>query len=145
MTTTTQTLVSGTNDTLLSTELNSMASSSSTNVLGSAITITSTGYTDGELELLANAGSAMTVNTVVYVWLLRAPDGTNYEDGGTSVTPLRNPDAIFVVRAATANRITKRCRIPPGTFKPLIQQQTGQTWNSSGNTLKLKPFTNQFA
>ncbi len=139
MATFTDTISQGTTlETLLSTELNSMASSSSTNVLGSAVTPTDTGCREAELELKCAAGSNMTVNTPVYVWFLRPLDGTNYEDGGTSVTPLRNPDAIFSVRAATSQRITKTIRMPVGTFKTLIQQQTGQTWSSSGNTLTLR-------
>lgn len=86
----------------------------------------------------------MTVNTTVLVWFLRAPDGTNYEDGSSSVTPTRNPDAVFVMRAATAQRILKRVKMPVGSFKVLLQQNSGQAWLSA-NTLKLKPYTNQFA
>lgn len=141
MTTPTVLNSSGTNDTLLSTELNSMASSSSTNVLGSEITPTSINYKEIELTLVCAAASNMTAQAIVSVWLLRATDGTNYEDGGTSVTPTRNPDAIFAMRAATAQRITKRAKHPPGKYKVLMQQQTGQTWSSSGNVLTGKPVT----
>lgn len=143
MPTTRRTQTAGTIQTLLSTELNSMASSSSTNVLGSEITLTSADNYEAEIELVCGSASNMTVNTMVCVWFLRAPDGTNYEDGGTSVTPLRNPDTFFTVRAATSQRISKRCKIPPGAFKVLIQQQTGQTWSSSGNTLKIRPILDQ--
>lgn len=141
----TQTEIVGTIQTLLSTELNSMASSSSTYVVGSAITLTSTGYVEGEIELLCGSASAMTINTTVLVWFLRAIDGTNYEDGSTTVLPTRAPDVSFIMRAVTSNRIIKRVRMPPGTFKVLLEQQTGQTWNSSGNTLKVLPVTYQFS
>lgn len=135
---------SGTVDTLLSTDLNSLANNAL--VLGAAVTPTDPNYPEAEIELVVGFGSAPTVNTAILVWFLRAPDGTNYEDGGTSVQPLRNPDVIFTLRAATAQRITKRCKLPPGTIKALLKNDgTGQATNSSANTLKIKPITDQAA
>jgi hypothetical protein len=71
----------------------------------------------GEVELVVTYGVAPTANTGVSVWFLRAIDGTNYEDGSSSVTPARLPDVVFPVRAVTtAQRVTRRVMIPPGTF-----------------------------
>lgn len=148
MTTVTQTIVSGTDDTLMSSDLNTLASGASvvSSVAGASgvITLTSAGYIEGELELVCTSTSNMTANTTVLVWFLRAPDGTNYEDGSSSVTPTRNPDVTFSMRAANSQRITKRCKLPPGPFKVLLQQNSGQAFLSA-NTLKAKPYTNQFA
>jgi len=137
-TTTTHTV--GTIATLLSTELNSLAN----NALNiSSSYSSSAGFLFAELELLVTYGTNPTANTAVVVWLLRAPDGTNFEDGGTSVTPIRGPDAVFPLRAVTtAQRIVRRVVIPPGTFQALLKNDgTGQTMAASGNTLKILPFT----
>jgi len=126
--------------------LNSMASN--TNVLGGAITVTTGegGYRLCEAELLVTFGTNPTANTSFCAWLLREIDGTNYEDGGTSVTPTRPPDLIFTVRAVTtAQRLISVCDLPPGTFKVLLRNDgTGQSIASSGNTLKIRPLTESF-
>ena len=136
----------GTIKTALSTELNSM--SNNTNVLSSAIAFETAdqGMRFVEGELCVTFGTNPTANTAFSVWLLRELDGTNYEDGGTSVTPTRPPDMIFTVRAVTtAQRIVAVCDLPPGVPKALIRNDgTGQAIASSGNTLKLRPVSESF-
>jgi hypothetical protein len=126
--------------------LNSMANN--TNVLGSAISLTTgePGYRFCEAELLVTFGTNPTANTSFCCWLLREVDGTNYEDGGASVTPTRPPDLIFTVRAVTtAQRILAVCDLPPGTVKALLRNDgTGQAIAASGNTLKIRPLTESF-
>jgi len=139
--------VAGTITTVLSTALNSLANNS--NVLSSAITLSTgePGYRFGEWELyIASSAAAMTANTAFTGWIIQALDGTNDEDGGTSVTPARTPDLIFPVRAvSTAQRITWQSELPAGSFKVLLRNDgTGQTIASSGNTLKVRPKTEQF-
>lgn len=134
----------GTNTNVLTTELNSLANNS--NALGSTITLSNTGFRFGELELLVTFGVAPTANTAVTVWLLREVDGTNFEDGGASVTPTRLPDAVFPLRAVTtAQRIIVPVDLPPGNFKALLRNDgTGQAMAASGNTLRLRPLTENF-
>lgn len=139
--------VAGTITTVLSTGLNSLANNS--NVLSSAVTLTTgePGYRFGEWELyIASSAAAMTANTAFVGWIIQALDGTNDEDGGTSVTPARSPDLIFPVRAvSTAQRITWQSELPTGSFKVLLRNDgTNQTIASSGNTLKVRPKTEQF-
>lgn len=139
--------VAGTITTVLSTGLNSLANNS--NVLSSAITLSTgeQGYRFGEWELyIASSAAAMTANTAFTGWIIQALDGTNDEDGGTSVTPARTPDLIFQVRAvSTAQRITWQSELPTGSFKVLLRNDgTGQTIASSGNALKVRPKTEQF-
>lgn len=131
-------------ETLLSTGLNSLANNA--RALSAEITITDTGYTDGELELyISGMGGTPTANTAFTVWLLRQIDGTNYGDGDSSTTPARNPDVFFPIRATSgAQRIIQPVTLPPGKFKALIiNDGTGQALASSSNTLKLKAFTVQ--
>lgn len=137
----------GTIATLLSTELNSLANN--TNAISSTSYNNAQGggggdgYTEALLELFLNYSVAPTANTGFSIWFLTRPDGTNFEDGGASVTPARTPNVVVPVRAVTGNqRIVRRVMIPPGVFHTLIRNNgTGQTIASSGNTVKLLPFT----
>jgi hypothetical protein len=141
---TTQKWVRGTADTILTTELNSLANNSNV-VKSTAIAPTSTSYTMVEVELVVTFGSTPTANTGISVWFLREIDGTNYEDGSSTVTPTRNPDVVFGIRATTnAQRMIKTCVLPPGNFKPLVRNDgTGQAMAASGNTIKIRPVTLQ--
>jgi hypothetical protein len=139
--------IAGTITTVLSTGLNSLANNS--NVISSAITLSTgePGYRWGEWELyIASSAAAMTANTAFVGWIIQALDGTNDEDGGTSVTPARTPDIVFPVRAvSTAQRMTAFSQLPTGSFKLLLRNDgTGQTIASSGNTLKVRPMTESF-
>lgn len=139
--------IAGTITTVLSTALNSLANNS--NVLSGAITLSTgePGYRFGEWELyIASSAAAMTANTAFVGWIVQALDGTNDEDGGTSVTPARTPDLIFAVRAvSTAQRLTWTSELPTGSFKVLLRNDgTNQAIASSGNTLKVRPKTESF-
>lgn len=140
---TTTKYLSGTIATLLSTELNSLANNSL--AVGSAYDNSANLNIMAEVELVVTYGSAPTANTGCSIWFLRDIDGTNYEDGGSSLTPSRPPDLVIPLETATtAQRITRRCAIPPGTFKPLLKNDgTGQAMAASANTLKILPLTFQ--
>jgi hypothetical protein len=140
MSTITQT--NGTIQTALSTELDSLANNSL--VLSSAITLTSAGYVMGQIELTVTFGSTPTQSRACPVWFLTDIDGTDYEIGDSSVTPARIPDLILpILPITTIQRITRRgIALPPGTFKVLLKNDgTGQAMASSGNTLKILPYT----
>lgn len=128
---------------LLTTELNSLANDAL--ALSGEITLTDAGYLLADVTLVVTYGVAPTANTAVAVWLLRETDGSNYEDGGSGVTPARAPDVVFPLRAVTtAQRITRQVVLPPGKFKALCKNDgTGQAMAASGNTLKLKASTYQ--
>ena len=136
----------GTATTALDTGLNSLANNAL--ALSSAITLSTgePGYQRCEAELVVTYGTAPTANTACVVWLLREIDGTNYEDGSTTVTPSRNPDLVFPLRAVTtAQRIVVIGDLPPGSFKVLLRNDgTTQTMAASGNTLKIRPVTGSF-
>ena len=131
----------GTISGILTTELNSMANNAL--VLSSETSLTNTDYLECDMEMVFTFGVAPTAYTGFAIWFLRKADGTNYEDGGTSVTPSRNPDLVIPVRAVTtAQRICVLGYLPPGNFKILIKNDgTGQALAASSNTLKLIPRT----
>lgn len=155
---------SGGIQTILSTELNSLAFGAP--AIGSAIdniqaTGSYSGYPFCQLELvIAALAAAPMVNNVVSFWFVRSADGTNYEDGSASVVPLREPDALFFpLSVATAQRLigvngtgadrgSTRVRVPVGKWKPLFQwnraTNTGVTGMASGgNTVKIITDTDQ--
>jgi hypothetical protein len=138
--------IRGTATTALSTGLNSLANNAL--VASSAITLSTgePGYQRCEAELVVTYGTAPTANTACVVWLLREIDGTNYEDGSSTVTPSRNPDLVFPLRAVTtAQRIVVTGDLPPGSFVALLRNDgTGQAMAASGNTLKIRPVTGSF-
>jgi hypothetical protein len=149
MSLTTTTYVLGSVTTLLSTELNSLASASEvvSSVGGTSGLFNNTyaggglgAYTLGQFELhLAAPGGSLTA-TPVLVWFLQSVDGSNYEDGSSSILPARNPDLIIPVRAvSTAQRIIVVAPLPQGNWYVELYQATGQTWASSGSTLKVMP------
>jgi hypothetical protein len=138
--------IRGTSTTVLSTGLNSLANNAL--VASSAITLSTgePGYQRCEAELVVTYGTAPTASTACVVWLLREMDGTNYEDGSSTVTPSRNPDLVFPLRAVTtAQRIVVTGDLPPGSFVALLRNDgTGQSMAASGNTLKIRPVTGSF-
>lgn len=142
---TTEKYLLGTQTSLLTTGLNSLANNALaiSGAFDNTVGQTGDGYTLCDLELVVTYGSAPTANTGVTVWLLGSQDGTNYEDGDASTTPARLPDAVFPLRAVTtAQRIIRRVSLPHGLMKALLLNDgTGQAMAASGNTLKIRPVT----
>jgi hypothetical protein len=150
MATTLEQIEQSTATTLLSTEFNSLANGSNTSA-GSAVnnvqaTANLNGYTRAKIELyLAAYSGTPSANTSINVWFLRTVDGTNYEDGSSSVAPARNPDVVIPVNATASGpqRIIRECFLPVGSFKPLAKNTIGISLAGSGNTLKILPNTDQ--
>ena len=104
------------------------------------------GYPLCELEFALGGSFAPTLGSGVYVWFLRQPDGTNYEDGGAAIIPARPPNAVILFRnAAAPQRATiSGIVLPPGNIKALISHNLGTTLATGGvNTLKILPYTRQ--
>ena len=81
-----------------------------------------------DLQVTINCASAPVANTVLYVYLLYSIDGTNYEDGSTSLQPVKVPIASIPARAVTgAQVVSVSCiPIPPQPFKIAIWNALGQ-------------------
>ena len=103
------------------------------------------GYEQGIFELyLSSMLGPATAGSGAYVWFINEVDGTDYEDGGTSVIPARKPDLIFPLRAvSTVQRIDVVAPLPLNMWYCLMAQNSGQNFASITNTLKVLPFTNQ--
>ena len=130
--------------TVMSTELNALASSS-----GKAISIGLSNNvpsdTDptldlfADLELAVDFVSAPTAGTIVELYLLPSLDGSVYPDGSTSILPQSSLYVGgFAVRATTAAQVMvmRGVALPPGYYKYLVQNTTNQPFPASGSTLR---------
>jgi len=94
----------------------------------------------GVLELQVTFGVAPSAGGYVEIYMVTAPDGTNYEDGSNTVDPGTHKlvDRIPVRAVTTAQRLTGRM-IPllPEKTKFLLYNGSGQAFPASGSTLAL--------
>lgn len=135
--------------TLLSTELNSLASSSGNvlSTLGAAFQNTSS-WELADVEFLPGATISPVAGAFIELWLLRSLDGgTNYAFGSSSAAPARPADIAIPVPAGTS--ITPRADepglvVPPSFYKPIARNQTGVTLPASGNIIRLSFYTQQY-
>lgn len=149
----TEQYVVGNSVTLMSTELNALASSSSLNAGAiSAASTTNTqgdakgnGYTFMNLELkLAAQSGAVTAGSAAYIWFLA--NVTSPESGGASAIPARAPDAVIPLDPLTSSaqaHTQKGVAAPVGTFTTLLAQNSGQAFAATGNTLVAQYYTRQ--
>ena len=136
----------GSVQTLLSTELNSLAASTGSAV-GSAFDNSAAGnnFFWADFELYVTYGTAPTAGQTVDLYLVEAIDGSNYADGSSTIQvathyvgswPLRNVN--------TAQRIVVRgVPLPPGPFKAHVLNSATQAMAASGNTVKMLPYREQ--
>jgi len=128
--------------TALSSELDSLADEGL--ALSGEISNDTNRYMFVDLELnLASVDLQSSSNPVIRVWFLpKLSDGTNFEDGGSSVEPARMPDANFPLREISGEQhvVARSVLAPNGNFKILVKNETDATLASSGNTLKYKMY-----
>lgn len=139
--------------TVMSTELNSLASGS--------VTVSSVGGTSGVftnantqqviwspmvLTLSTTAGAFQTGGNLS-CWFLQSLDGVTFENNAAA--PPRAPDAVFPLPATTLSSTTMflaqgLVRVPALKFKILCQNNSGQSFNATGNTIALAPTAVQY-
>jgi hypothetical protein len=94
----------------------------------------------GVLELAVTFGTAPSAGGYVEIYMVTAPDGTNYEDGSDTVDPGTHKliDRIPVRAVTTAQRLSGRL-IPllPEKTKFLLYNGSGQAFPASGSTMTL--------
>lgn len=120
---------------VLTTDLNSLASAG-TSAASAALDNTSALDLFADLTLtVATQGSARGTGANVTVYLVQALDGTNYDDVHAGTAELVT---VFSLDAATtARQVTRRdIPIPPGLYKLFVVNNTGQTLAASGNILE---------
>jgi hypothetical protein len=121
----------------LTTEVNSLASGSN-KIMTSSLDNTTTGHLFAAVEMkLATQGSARSAGAYVALYIVKSVDGTNFEMGGDALTPAASALAgVFPYDAATtARQVAIIVQIPPTKFYFLVQNNTGQAFAASGNTL----------
>lgn len=100
-------------------------------------------YADFELAFTMNV--APTADRALSLYIVRSVDGTNFEDG-TAARPPRNGWAgAFPSAASTAAQrvVVSGVLLPPGDFRVLLVNETGQSLSASGHTLKMLAYRQQ--
>lgn len=128
----------------LTTELNSLANAA--NKLGAAID-NSTGldtHMDVQISIAAQ-GSARDNSAHIAIYLIPSADGgTTYAYGGDSLNPGSNTlVSVVPFDASTSARVQlgTLISVPPGHFKLLLQNNTGQALAASGNTASYRLYS----
>jgi hypothetical protein len=138
--------------TALSTELNSLANGSIT-ALSSEIDNTTAGkrwpYMEVEV-VIATQGVARAAGAFCALYLVPEVDDTNYPHAATSTTGNEYMNKYYVdsfpLDAATTARrlVAKQIDLPPGNFKLALSNATGQALANSGNTVKIRRYTDEY-
>ena len=137
--------------TALSTELNALANNAA--ALGVEYDNSVALNLFGLLELNVTFASAPTANNTVDVYIIPAPDGTNYDDavtGASGSAPASCYAGGFPLRAVTtAQKVPLGLGqqgyipLPPTKFKVFVVNRSGVAFPASGSTVKMTPFRHQ--
>jgi hypothetical protein len=92
-----------------------------------------------DLELVCTHGTAPVVDRTWDVYMVRRVDGTNYENGSATRPPANGYLGSFKLDAVTSAQrmVVPGVVLPPGTFRILLVNSSGQAAAATGNTLKL--------
>lgn len=135
---------------IATTELNSLANNAG--VLGAEYDNSAGLYMFGVFELNVTFGTNPTAGNTVDLYLIPAPDGTNYDDavtGASGAAPITTYVGGFPVRAVTtAQKVPlglglTLINLPPTKFKAFLLNKSGQAFPASGSTLKMVPYRYQ--
>jgi hypothetical protein len=81
-----------------------------------------------DLEVIINCATAPATSTAMHIYLLYTLDGTNYEDGSSSVEPTTVPIPVSARNVTGAQRVfVSGLNISPHKFKILAWNSLGQT------------------
>ena len=132
---------------LATTELNSLANNAG--ALGAEYDNATNLYLYGQFELNVQFGSSPTAGNTVDLYIIPAPDGTNYDDavtGASGSAPASCFAGGFPLRAVTSAQkvplgvgLTGPVPLPLTKFKAFLLNKSGQAFPSSGSTLKMVP------
>lgn len=120
---------------LLTTQLDSLASSGVSGV-GAEYDNNSNLHLYMMLQLDVTFGTGPTADTTVDIYLVQAPDGTNYEYSTVPKTT-KFLGSFFVVNSTSAQKhVIGPFLIPPMKFKLVAVNSTNQSFPASGSTVK---------
>lgn len=127
--------------TMLTTELNSLGSGAGCN-LSSAYDNATNCFLYAMFQLTVTLAATVTADTTVDLYLVAAPDGTNYADGSATVFSVNHVVGGFNMRAVTTAQIVEiwGVPLPPTLFKVNVLNNTDKAMAASANTLKMIPY-----
>ena len=135
---------------IATTELNALANNAG--ALGAEYDNSSGLYLYGLFELNVTFGTNPTAGNAVDLYIIPAPDGTNYDDavtGASGAAPITTYVGGFPLRAVTtAQKVPlglglTLVNLPPTKFKAFLLNKSGQAFPASGSTLKMIPYRYQ--
>ncbi len=115
---------------VLAAQMNALADNAYT-AAGAEVDNSSNLDTYGKLELNVTFGTAPDAGGYVALYLIDAPDGTNYSDGSSSVDPGADKLKLTIpVRAVTSAqlKVTITFPISPTKIKFILENQSGQAF-----------------
>lgn len=133
----------GTITTVLSTELNSLATATACSA-SSAQSNEGSGERDilAQFEIyIATQGTNRSAGASIALYIIPEVDGTNY--AATTDECLNNylAGSVSVDDGATAARyLVMDAKLPPSDWKAILVNSTGQAFASSGNTVKYRTY-----
>lgn len=110
------------------------------NKLGSEYDNSSNHHRFADFVAKLTFNTAPTAGDYVALYLLGAPDGSNYEYGGDSVDPAASSVVgNFIVRTTTATHycVLKHIILPNTKFKPLVMNEGGSRFSGTAAELRL--------
>ena len=138
----------GTDSTVISTALNSLADDSK--AISSEIDNSGASdlYLFDDVEWHNGTfGGTPSAGAVIELYCISIElDGVGYEDGdGSTDPPSTNLVGVFNIRSVTATQthMLRHVPIPNNKYKYVVWNKTGQALNASGNTLRRRPYRYQ--
>ncbi len=125
--------------TVLTTELNSLGSGSRTDG-GTELSNQTNLDQYGVLEIQVTFASSPAAGSYLQLHMITAPNGTNYEDGSSSVDPGAHTVVANVPVRATTNAqrlLTDLFVLKPGKTKFILYNGTDKSFPASGSTVTL--------
>lgn len=129
---------------ILTTELNSLATATAT---VASSTVDNSTNLDLYMDLLLQVtfGTAPTANTTCDLYIQPSLDNTTFADTVVAATPAKNLliGSFYVRNVNTAQAMTLNNILIPQYFKLVLINNTGQTMAATSNTLKYRTYSLQ--
>lgn len=121
-------------ETVLSTELNSLATSAA--AVSGAVDNAGGLYKYADFESYCSQSSSPAGNFTIY--LQESEDGTNYEDNGANDRAVSQLIGVVIEKKSGFERhVLRHFLLPPTKFKVVFTNYSGSALAASGNTLKM--------